>query len=94
MYDFDPTDPLILGGADLLTEDERTLGLAYLRLAPLLETLQTHPFHSRAYAELREYLDGLAYEAVEAFQRLCEEGTTHLAERLTELNPAGNQEWE
>jgi hypothetical protein len=92
--DFDSTDPLVLGGADLLTDDERTLGLAYLRLYPLLETLQAHPFDNRAYAELREYLDGPAYEAVEAFQRLREEGTTHLAERLAELSPAGEQEWE
>ncbi|MEU0489996.1 hypothetical protein ABZ249_12265 [Nocardiopsis sp. NPDC006139] len=94
MYDFDPTDPLLLGGADLLTEDERTVGLAYLRLAPLLETLQSHPFHRWACAELRAYLDGPAFEAVEAFQRLCDEGTAHLVERLEELDPTQEQGWE
>ncbi|MBR8744692.1 hypothetical protein [Nocardiopsis sp. MG754419] len=94
MYDHDPTDPLILGGTDLLTEDERTVGLAYLQLSPLLEALQAHPFHSRVYAELREYLDGPAFDAVEAFQRLCEEGAPHLADRLAELSRAGDQEWE
>lgn len=92
--DFDATDPLVVGGADLLTEDERTLGLAYLRLAPLLETLQEHPFHRGVYAELREYLDDLAYEAVDAFQRLCAQGSSRLTERLGELNPAEEQEWE
>lgn len=94
MYDFDSTDPLVLGGADLLTDDERTLGLAYLRLSPLLETLQAHPFHSRAYTELRDYLDGLGYEAVDAFQRLTEEGPARLGERLAELNAeCEGEEW-
>ncbi|WP_051415718.1 hypothetical protein [Nocardiopsis sp. CNT312] len=93
MNDFD--DPLTLGGADLLTEDERTVGLAYLRLAPLLQALQDQPFHARLYDDLRAYLDGPAYDAVDAFNRLRETGTTHLSERLDALDPAAEAgEWQ
>ncbi|MFV2198879.1 hypothetical protein [Nocardiopsis sp. LOL_012] len=93
MNDFD--DPLVLGGADLLTEDEHLVGLAYLRLAPLLQALQDQPFHTRLYDDLRDYLDGPAYDAADAFNRLRETGITHLSARLDALDPAAETgEWQ
>jgi hypothetical protein len=89
MYDFhaDPEpDFLYTDGLNLLTDDERTVGLAHLRLTPILQALQNNPFNARVIAELREYLDFQADEAMDAFNRLCELGPTYLTDRLAELN--------
>lgn len=78
----DASGPPVLGGRDLLTEDEKVLGAAYLRLVPLLERLGEHPFDRHLYAELRDYLDGQAWLAADAFERLCDRGARYLSARL------------
>ncbi|MCK9871357.1 hypothetical protein MRI28_17220 [Nocardiopsis dassonvillei] len=80
-------DPMPLGGGDLLTDDERVVGLAYLQLVPLLDALRDQPFHPHLYADLRNYLDGIADEAVDAYARLCGMGPGYLARRLAVLDP-------
>lgn len=87
-------DPALLGGGDLLSDDERIVGQAYLRLIPLLDALQENPFHEAVYADLRHYLDGLAYEAVDAYARLYEKGPAYLTDRLAALDPAAGYEGE
>lgn len=88
MHHYDPApDALYADGLNLLTEDERTVGLAYTRLIPLLEALQDNPFNATANAELRDYLDHQADDAIAAFTRLRELGPAYLSERLNELSP-------
>lgn len=82
---------LYTDGLDLLTADERIVGLAHLTLMPILQALQNNPFNARVITELREYLDTQADEALDAFTRLCELGPAHLSNRLAELN-AGDEE--
>lgn len=89
MDPFDASDgPPVLGGACVLTADEATVGLAYTRLVPLLERLVEQPFSRHLYQELREYLEGDAWEAAQAFERLRELGADHLTARLAVLEGA------
>jgi hypothetical protein len=95
MHDFDANpepDFLYTDGLNLLTDDERIVGLAHLTLMPILQTLQDHPFNARAIAELREYLDFQADEVLDAFTRLCELGPLYLSNRLAELNAEDEEE--
>ena len=95
MYDFDADpepDYLYVDGLDQLTDDERIVGLAHLTLMPILQALQDNPFNARVIAELRQYLDFQADEALDAFTRLCELGPAHLSNRLAELNAVAEEE--
>jgi hypothetical protein len=79
--------PLSADAPSTLTLDERAAGAAHARVVTLCEALMASPFNRRLNQELRDYLDGEAWEGIEAFERLLELGPDHLTKRLDELAP-------
>jgi hypothetical protein len=88
------TDPtpvprdVVAGGAVLLDADEMAVGRAFARLTPIVDRLIDAPFDRAAYSDMQTYLDGEAWPAVAAFERITARGEHALATRVQQIQAA------